>query len=66
MEIDEEKKDVKEIIDDYLKEKKLEEVIKNREELKQLVSYLKKDKKISFRKMEKEIGIGRETLRKLL
>ena len=49
-----------EIIADYLKNKKIEEVLKNKEELKQLVSYLKKDKKISF------LTLGREKLRKLL
>ena len=60
--------DYKEIIENYLVENNLrkEELIKNKKELKKLVIILKMENEISFRKIEKELEISRETLRKLI
>lgn len=60
--------DYKKIIDTYLMQNDLkkDELIKNKEMLKRLVLILKKDNNISFRKIEKELEISRETLRKLV
>lgn len=57
-----------EIINEYLKDKNLslEEIKKDKKELKEIVRHLKEDEKISFRMMENKLKIGRETLRKLL
>lgn len=64
----EEKINYKEIIEEYLTKNKLikEELLKNKKELKELVKVLKQENRISFRKIEKELDISRETLRKLL
>lgn len=56
-----------EIIDDYIAEKNIDidVLIKDKEKLKKLVCFLKKDKGISYRKIERKINISRETLRKI-
>ena len=61
-------KDYKKIIKTYLIENnmKKEELIKHKESLKELIVILRKNNKISFRKMEEELEISRETLRKLI
>ena len=66
IEVDEDKKSIKELIEEYLGNKKLIQVVNNREELKKLICYLKNERKISYRKMQREIGINRETLRQII
>ena len=66
IDIDEEKRSVSEIINEYLNNKNINYVINNEQELKEITAYLKFKKGISYRKIEKELGIGREKLRKLL
>lgn len=60
--------DYKDIIKKYLEENKLkkEELLKNKEMLKKIVKMLREKTKISFRKMEEELEISRETLRKII
>lgn len=57
-----------EIVKLYLDKNNLsiEDLLNNKPELSKMVSYLKNEEKISFRNMEKELGISRETLRKLI
>ena len=57
-----------EIINEYIKDKnlKLEELKQDKKELKKIITYLKEDENISYRMMEKQLQIGRETLRKLM
>ena len=45
---------------------KKEDLIRHKESLKELIVILRKNNKISFRKMEEELEISRETLRKLI
>ncbi len=61
-------KDYKKIIKTYLIENnmKKEDLIRHKESLKELIVILRKNNKISFRKMEEELEISRETLRKLI
>lgn len=61
-------KDYKKIIKTYLIENnmKKEELIRHKESLKKLIVILRKNNKVSFRKMEEELEISRETLRKLI
>lgn len=61
-------KDYKKIIKTYLIENnmKKEDLIRHKENLKELIVMLRKNNKISFRKMEEELEISRETLRKLI
>lgn len=66
IEIDEEKKSTSQIIKEYLNGEDIKCIINNKEELKKITTYLKLKKGISYRKIEKELGIGREKLRKLL
>jgi REP element-mobilizing transposase RayT len=65
--IDVESDSYDEIIDKYIKDNMInkDRLLKNKDELKKLVYYLKNDKKISYRKLEKSINISRETLRKI-
>lgn len=66
--IDIDDKDYNQIIQLYMDKNNLtmENLLHKKSELKKMVFYLKNEKKISFRKMEKELGISRETLRKLV
>ena len=66
IDIDEEKKSISQIIKEYLYGEDIKYIINNEEELKKITAYLKLKKGISYRKIEKELGIGREKLRKLL
>ncbi len=61
-------KDYKKIIKTYLIENnmKKEDLIRHKESLKKLIVILRKNNKVSFRKMEEELEISRETLRKLI
>ena len=61
-------KDYKKIIKTYLIENnmKKEDLIRHKESLKKLIVILRKNNKVSFRKMEEELEICRETLRKLI
>ena len=43
---------------------KIDNLLKNKTDLRKMVIYLKNEEKISYRNMEKELGISRETLRK--
>ncbi len=54
------------IIREYMSKKnlKIDNLLKNKIDLRKMVSYLKNEEKISYRNMEKELGISRETLRK--
>ena len=60
--------DYNEIICDFLKENNIskDELIYNKEKLKELVIMLRKDFEVSYRIIEDEIGISRETLRRLV
>lgn len=66
--IDIEEKDCAKIIKLYMNKNKLslDNLLNNKEELRNLVIYLRNEEKISFRNMERELGISRETLRKLI
>lgn len=66
--IDIEEKDCAQIIKLYMNKNKLSlnDLLNNKEELRKLVIYLRNEEKISFRNMERELGISRETLRKLI
>lgn len=66
--IDIEKKDCNQIIRLYINRNKLnlDTLLKNKVDLRKLVIYLRNEEKISFRNMETELGISRETLRKLI
>ena len=62
----EEKISLSDCIKEYLGNRNIEYVKNDKNELKNMVNYLKNVKSFSFRKMEKELGIGREKLRMLL
>lgn len=71
LEIEEHKgsdKKCKEIIEKFLRMQKIEDsnLLKEKSKLKELLIILKINNKFSYRKIEKELKIGRETLRKLL
>ena len=59
--------DDKDIVEQYIKKHKIitDDLIKNKSVLKMMVNYLTSEKGMSFRRIEKEIGISRETLRML-
>ena len=63
---DDKKSICKQEIERYMKEKQIDKnnLLKNRENLKEIIIKLKV-KKISYRIMAENLGIGRETLRKL-
>lgn len=65
IDIKEENRNYEEIVNDYIIKNNLN-ISKDKNDLIKLVKYLKKVEKISFRKMEEIIGLGRETLRNLL
>lgn len=66
IDIEEDQLSDKEIINNYIKNKKLCDILSNSEELKKMILYLKNTRKMSFRRMEKELGCSREKLRKLV
>ena len=66
IDIEEERKSTLDIIEEYLGDNKFNDIIEDKEELRKLVQYLKNEKGISYRKIEKELGVGREKLRALL
>ena len=57
----------KKIIENYLKENNIDYngARMNKTKLKELIIDLKEKYKVSFRKMEQEIGVSRETIRKI-
>ncbi len=64
--MDIEEEEYGQIIREYMSKKnlKIDNLLKNKIDLRKMVSYLKNEEKISYRNMEKELGISRETLRK--
>ena len=66
LDVEEEQLSNKEIIKNYLKDLSLREILNDDEKLKEMILYLKYNRKMSFRKMEVELGISREKLRKII
>ena len=66
IEIDEDKDTVKEIINEYLGNRTLNEILEDENALKQLIFHLKINREISYRKIEKELGIRRKKLSSLI
>ncbi len=66
--IDIEEKNYNQIIKSYMSKNKInfDNLLKNKEELRELVISLRNKEKISYRNIERELGISRETLRKLV
>jgi REP element-mobilizing transposase RayT len=66
MDIEEDGESDKEIINNYVDNRNLCDILNNNEELKKMILYLKNVKKMSFRRMEKQLGYSREKLRKMI
>ncbi len=64
--MDIEEKEYGQIIREYMSKNnlKIDNLLKNKIDLRKMVIYLKNEEKMSYRNMEKELGISRETLRK--
>ena len=68
IDIDEDKViNYKNIIESFLKENSIdyEGLKKDKTKLKELITKLKENYRVSFRKIEKEIGLNRESIRKI-
>lgn len=66
--IDIEEEEYDKVIKSYMNKNnlKIDNLLNDKLELRKMVNYLKNEAKISFRNMEKELGISRETLRKII
>ena len=63
-----EEKDNRQIVMSYVNKNNLKfgNLLKNKQKLKEMVMYLRNEEKMSYRDMEKELEISRETIRKLI